>query len=142
MEPETIFNMYYCPRQKKIKKKVTLVSVYGPPHDDNKEEFLIELSQICTNQSYPALIGGDFNILRFSSEKNKKIIDNKYSDRFNHIINTYELRELGLLGGKFTWSNNQQRPTLEKLDRVLMNDDWEKLFPLTSLRKIPRYVRS
>ena len=118
------------------------MSVYGPPHDDNKEEFLIELSQICTNQSYPALIGGDFNIIRFSSERNKKFIGNKYSDMFNHIINTYELRELGLLGGKFTWSNNQQRPTLEKLDRVLMNDDWEKLFPLTSLRKIPRYVRS
>ena len=62
--------MYYCPRQKKTQEK-------GPPHDDNKEEFLIELSQICTNQSYPALIGGDFNILRFSSEKNKKIIGNK-----------------------------------------------------------------
>jgi hypothetical protein len=31
-------------------------------------------------------------------------------------------------------------PTLEKLDRVLMNDGWESLFPQTNLRKIPRYM--
>ena len=48
------------------------------------------------------------------------------------------MRDLPLLGGKYTWSNNQQNPTLEKLDRILISDDWEKLFPLTNLRKLPR----
>ena len=41
-------------------------------------------------------------------------------------------------GGSYTWSNNQQVPTLERLDRILISEDWEKLFPLTSLRKLPR----
>jgi hypothetical protein len=31
-------------------------------------------------------------------------------------------------------------PTLEKLDRVLMNNDWETIYPLTTLRKIPRLM--
>jgi hypothetical protein len=46
---------------------------------------------------------------------------------FNWIINSYELREISLNGGKFTWSNNQADPTLEKLDRLLMNNELESL---------------
>ena len=76
--------------------------------------------------------------MRFSSDKNKNFSENKATDLLNWIINTYELRDLPLLGGKYTWSNNQQNPTLEKLDRILISDDWEKLFPLTNLRKLPR----
>jgi hypothetical protein len=59
---------------------------------------------------------------------------------FNWIINSYGLREITLNGGRFTWSNNQADPTLEKLDRVLMNDKWEGAFPLTNLKKNPRLM--
>jgi hypothetical protein len=43
-------------------------------------------------------------------------------------------------GGHFTWTNNQQDPTLEKLDRFLMNDAWENLFPLTTVHKLVREI--
>jgi hypothetical protein len=59
---------------------------------------------------------------------------------FNWIINTYELRDLPLNGGLFTWSNNHSDPTLERLDRGLINPDWEINFPLTNLRKTPRIM--
>jgi hypothetical protein len=59
---------------------------------------------------------------------------------FNLIINSYELRELPLAGGKFTWTNNRKDPTLEKLDRVLILNSWEPDFPLCNLRKIARYM--
>jgi len=78
--------------------------------------------------------------LRFSSDKNKKFTKNNFSDVFNHIINTYELRKLPLSGGKYTWSNNRKNPTLEKLDRILISSSWEMEFPLCNLRKIPRYL--
>ena len=68
------------------------------------------------------LIGGDFNILRFSEDKNKAFCPNKLTDMFNLIINSYALREVTLNGGLYTWSNNQENPTLEKLDRFLMNE--------------------
>jgi hypothetical protein len=45
------------------------------------------------------LIGGDFNVLRFSEDKNKNFTQNRYSDIFNRIINLYELRDLALQGG-------------------------------------------
>lgn len=125
---------------KKLNKKVCWVTVYGPPHDDKKEEFLTEMASLCSDQSLPLLIGGDFNILRFSSEKNKTFRGNKFTDMFNLIINSHDLREISMSGGKYTWSNNQADPTLERLDRILINEKWELQFPLTNLRKIPRFL--
>lgn len=43
-------------------------------------------------------------------------------------------------GGKFTWSNNQINPTLEKLDRILMSKEWEDMFPTVVINKLPRDV--
>jgi hypothetical protein len=43
-----------------------------------------------------------------------------------------------LEGGKYTWSNNQVHPTLEKLDRVLMSREWELLFPTVVGWLLPR----
>jgi exonuclease III len=131
-----IANMF----DKNLKKYWSLVNVYGPAQDEFKESFLSELSNFCFKAKHPILMGGDFNILRFSSEKNKKFSENKFSSVFNLIINSYELRELTLSGGKFTWSNNRNNPTLEKLDRVLLSSSWEIEFPLCNLRKIPRYM--
>ena len=114
---------------KSLKKNWSLANVYGPAQDEFKDSFLAELSSFCFKAKYPVLIGGDFNILRFSSDKNKKFHDNNFSSVFNLIINSYDLRELPLSGGKYTWSNNRKNPTLEKLDRVLISSSWENEFP-------------
>ena len=108
---------------KSLRKHWTLANIYGPAQDEFKESFLSELSNFCFKAKYPILMGGDFNILRFSFDKNKKFVENNFSCVFNLIINSYELRELTLAGGKFTWSNNRKDPTLEKLDRVLISKD-------------------
>jgi hypothetical protein len=59
---------------------------------------------------------------------------------FNAIINTYELREIDMSRGKFTWTNNEVNPTLEKLDRFLMTTVWENIFSLTTVHKISREI--
>lgn len=41
---------------------------------------------------------------------------------------------------KFTWSNNQEDPLLEKLDRILVNREWEDIFPNVLVKKLPRDV--
>jgi endonuclease/exonuclease/phosphatase family metal-dependent hydrolase len=43
-------------------------------------------------------------------------------------------------GGLYTWSNNQDPPVLEKLDRILVSKSWEDLFPHALVRKLPREV--
>jgi exonuclease III len=114
--------------------------IYGAAQEEDKEAFLAELGAVCSNQRNPMLIGGDFNILRFSFEKNKETRRNRWSSMFNAIINSHDLREIDMSGGQYTWSNNHINPTLEKLDRFLMTADWEDMFPLTTVHKIARDV--
>ena len=53
----------------KLRNKVdgfiwVLVSVYGAAQQEFKEAFLSELVHVCTKETLPILIGGDFNIIR------------------------------------------------------------------------------
>jgi hypothetical protein len=124
----------------KIQQKWCLVIVYGAAQDDEKDDFLTDLGDICSDQSLPLLIGGDFNLLRGANEKNKALKPSRWNDMFNYIINTCEMREIDMSGGQFTWSNNQTVPTLEKLDRFLVSWEWELLFPLTTVHKLSREI--
>jgi len=78
-------------------------------------------------------MGGDFDILHHSDDKNKKFVNNRFLELFNRIINMYELRDLALQEGKCTWSNNRADPTLGKLGRVFISEKCK-------IKKIPRYV--
>jgi hypothetical protein len=83
----------------KLNVKWCFIIVYGAAQTNDKEEFLVELGNICSNQSLPILVGGDFNLLRFSNEKNKAMSHSKWTDIFNSIINTCALREIHMSGG-------------------------------------------
>lgn len=52
---------------------------------------------------------------------------------------TYNL-DLEMSGGLYTWSNNQENPTLEKLDRILVSKNWEDIFPNVLVKKLPREI--
>lgn len=43
-----------------------------------------------------------------------------------------------MCGGGYTWSNNQTDPTIVKLDKIFMNEEWENLFHLAKVKKIYR----
>lgn len=45
-----------------------------------------------------------------------------------------------MAGGLYTWSNNQEIPVLEKLDRILISKEWEDLFRLVWVKKLPREI--
>jgi hypothetical protein len=53
----------------------SLVAVYGAAQDAFKAEFLHKLVNLAKDNSYPILIGGDFNLLRFQHEKRKGHFD-------------------------------------------------------------------
>lgn len=117
-----------------------MLVVYGAAHDDNKLNFLFELSRFCVSNQDPILIGGDFNIIRYANERNTGNGVHRHSGLFNTLIHTFELREMVMTGGMFTWSNNQEVSILKKLDRLLMSKEWEDLFPMAMVKKLPREV--
>ena len=115
-----------------------MVSVYGAAQDASKPAFLRELVNLAKDNPYPIIIGGDFNLLRYPVEKSKGRFDNHWPFLFNAVIDSLDLREISMVGKQFTWANSLPEPTYEKLDRVLMNPDWELKFPLVSVRVLPQ----
>jgi endonuclease/exonuclease/phosphatase family metal-dependent hydrolase len=101
-----------------------------------KADFLRELVNLAKDNPHPILIGGDFNFLRFSHEKSKGQFDGQRTFLFNTVIDSLDLREVSLSGRQFTWAKNFPEPTYEKLDRVLMDTDWEYKYPMVSVRAL------
>lgn len=105
--------------------KWNLVNVYGAANYKDKGAFLTKFVQMLGSNNLPFVIGGDFSIIRKSSERNKKKRLTKWTFYFNAIIEHWALKELELSGRSFTWSNNQKDPLFENLDRILVSHVWE-----------------
>jgi hypothetical protein len=79
-----------------------------------------------SQEFFSLIMGGDFNILRHPSEKNKANYNARWPFLFNAVIDGLNLIELEMMGHKYTWANNFTSPTFEKLDRILMTTEWEE----------------
>ncbi|KAJ1293746.1 hypothetical protein BS78_01G092600 [Paspalum vaginatum] len=116
------------------------MAVYGPAQDEFKSAFLTELVRACQHNPPPTLIGGDFNILRSSKEKNNDRFNCRWPFLFNVVIDSFDLRKIDLTGRQYTWENSLPKPTYEKLDRAIMSTEWEFKFPLVTVQALDRGV--
>jgi len=106
-----------------------LTCVYGPQGNDDKIQFLQELRDIRAACPGPWMVAGDFNLIYRDEDKNNANYNKAMMGRFRRFINDLALKEIPLHGRKYTWSNQQNSPTLVRLDRVLCSVDWEEKFP-------------
>jgi hypothetical protein len=56
---------------KHLKLRWNFLNVYGAAQEGNKDEYLAELARFCDKNKDPLLVGRDFNIIRFASEKTR-----------------------------------------------------------------------
>jgi len=110
-----------------------LMAVYGAAQDEHKGAFLSELVRVCSDEVLPLVMGGDFNIIRYPSEKNNDRFNSRWPNLFNSTIEILNLKEIVMPGRQFTWASYADVPTYEKLGRVLVSTDWELKFPLASV---------
>lgn len=103
--------------------------VYGPHQDSEKLGFLEELREVRNLCPGPWVIAGDFNMIYSAEDKNNDNLNRALMGRFRRFVNDLELKEIPLIGRRYTWSNEREAPTLVKLDRVLCTADWEAMFP-------------
>lgn len=115
-----------------------VINVYGPAKQSKRRIFLEELNQKLDKGVLPVLIGGDFNLYRFSNEKSRGKVDIHRMEDFNKFVADHELIELHRLGQKFTWTNKQICPIRVVLDRVFVNKEWELKYPLTIVTSLLR----
>ena len=79
--------------------------VYGPADHRRSPEFLQELTVAIQACPHPLVVGGDFNLIRGSEDKNNTNINCPRVHRFNDCIANLALREVQRGGARYTWTN-------------------------------------
>jgi len=115
-----------------------LVVVYGSPYEDGKQEFLDELHSVMSRWQGPTMTAGDFNLIRFASDKSSAVINYRWAEAFNEWIHKWALVEVSPSNIRYTWTNKQECPILARIDRIFVSSDWELAFPLR-VKGLDRY---
>lgn len=113
-----------------------LTAVYGPCTPEGKVIFVEWLKNIQMPQHIDWMILGDFNLIRKAEDRNKPGGNVAEMLLFNEAISLLGLNEILLQGRKFTWSNMQPSPLLEKLDWVFTNSNWTITYPCTTVKAL------
>jgi len=76
--------------------------------------------------SKPWILDGDFNVVRFLSEKWGAESLNAYEVEFGDCLSNLEITDLNFSGCFYTWNNKSEGSSFvaRKLDRVLVNEAW------------------
>lgn len=116
--------------------------VYSPSSGVDADEvaFLSELCDLRAGCTGPWVVAGDFNMIYQAADKNNPSVSRRSMGCFRRFLNDVELGELPLNGRRFTWSNERDRPTLERLDRVFCSASWAQLFPENLLCGLPTLI--
>jgi endonuclease/exonuclease/phosphatase (EEP) superfamily protein YafD len=90
-----------------VKNKITeftcrITIVYGSAYEVKKQEFIHELLHLFLHWDGPALVGGDFNLIRSYLDKNNDNIDYRWVDKFNTLVEMWTLLEIKLAGRAYT----------------------------------------
>ena len=114
----------------------SITGVYGPQSNADKILFLQEITDIWQHVLLAWLLLGDFNLILSAQDKNNTCINMPMINRFRTTIDNMELAPLTLRGRKFTWCNDQQMPTMTKIDHMLALANWLDLFLRTDLQAL------
>lgn len=83
------------------------------------------------------MVGGDFNVIRFTYDKNRHSHITRSMREFNDVVNQCDLRDSPLLNARYTWSDDKECSLLSCLDRSLVSNCWEEVYPHLTQEAIP-----
>jgi hypothetical protein len=108
-----------------------LTNIYGPCDADENRAFLDWFSNIRMPDDICWLVVGDFNLMRKLEDRNRPGGNVSEMFLFNEAISSLGLEEIPLHGRKYTWTNKQQPPLLERLDWFFSSTAWSIAYPHT-----------
>ena len=111
--------------------------VYGPSDDGQRASLWEELSQVCARWPMAWCIVGDFNIIRYPSERLGCESFSPAMFAFSNFIESNSLVDLPFEGASFTWFRDFGLPSMSRIDRALVSLDWEEHFENGSQRVLP-----
>lgn len=116
--------------------------MYGSLQRNSRKELWHSVESLTPDSVEPWLLLGDFNEILLEEEKLGGASFNPNSaSLFLDLMNKCQLMDLGSTGPKFTWRGpllQGHRRIFERLDRGLVNADWQLAYPETCVRVLPR----
>ena len=113
-----------------------LTTVYAPCTYKGKREFLNWFQAIQMPEEVSWLIVGDFNLIRRHEDRNREGGDIQEMFLFNEAISSLGLIEIPLCGRRFTWTNKQTEPLLERFDWFFSLASWTLKYPNTTAKSL------
>jgi len=106
----------------------TLTGVYGPQEDHDKLGFLEEIKGLRHIVKVEWLVIGDFNLIYKAEDKSNDKLNRHMMSNFRQTIDEAQLMEIDLRARKFTWNNEQYKPTITRIDRIFGTPEWYLMF--------------
>ena len=85
-------------------------------------------------------VASDFNVILNPEEHSRVGSFNSDMRRFVDVIEDLQLKDLPLFGGPFTWSERVNNQSFSRLDRFLVNEEWDCRFSGSRQCVLPRLV--
>jgi hypothetical protein len=112
--------------------------LHGPTNDGIHKDLWTELSSVRLKWDLPWCVFGDFNVVRFPSERLGCSRLSSHMMDFSDFIEESNLVDLPLGGGPYTWSSGSDHPSMSRIDRFLVSFDWEDFYPDVCQKLMPR----
>ncbi|XP_071708593.1 uncharacterized protein [Rutidosis leptorrhynchoides] len=104
-----------------------IVNVYGPHNDVSKKEMWSSLNQLLDTTDSSWVLCGDFNEVRYQSDRLNSTFHQSRASIFNEFISRNNLIDILINGKKFTRISDDGTK-FSKLDRFLVNNSFLKLW--------------
>ncbi|GJZ79194.1 RNA-directed DNA polymerase, eukaryota [Tanacetum coccineum] len=137
----TVFDYFVIIRGVWLKTNVNLfiVVVYAP-HDSRDKRMLWDyLTHVSSQWDGEVVMMGDFNEVRFKSDRFGSVFNVRGADVFNSFIANASLVEVPLGGSAFTWSH-KSATKMSKIDRFLISDGLMNTCPNINAITLERYL--
>lgn len=119
---------------------ILVTNVYGPSTDALKQGFIKELRSILSLVNCAWIIGGDFNLVRWMTDRSGLNDNFTLMSLFNDFIRDTGLIDVPLENRRFTWSSGRPQPSHSKIDRVFIDSSLTLQFPIISLQALPQTI--
>ena len=98
--------------------------------------FMQEITDLKQHMLPAWLLLGDFNLIYCAQDKNNGRINLTLLNNFKSTIDNLIMAPIELKGKKYTWCNDQQTPTMTKIDHIFASAEWLDIFPRTDLHAL------
>lgn len=119
---------------------ILITNAYGPTQDTLKLGFIQELMFTCNLAKDPWILVGDFNLVRWLTDRSFCNAAFPLMDMFNRFIAQAGILDIPLKNRSYTWSSRRPQPTFSKLDRIFLSPQWSLSYPVIALEALENIV--